>query len=197
MRSAVKSVSDYTENEGHYGNDLLDPWGVLHCRLENPMNIPMQLSRIFIREMTDMQIIELTEVGGARSFPIVIGLPEAIAIDRRLKGIEIPRPQTHDLLANTIEALGGELLRIEITNMNEGTFYARLIVSKSEHEIEIDSRPSDAIALGIAKGVPILVAEEVLDAACAQAAAGMNSVPEISADMEDEDDDQDDEDENL
>ncbi len=197
MRSAVKSVSDYTENEGHYGNDLLDPWGVLHCRLENPMNIPMQLSRIFIREMTDMQIIELSEVGGTRAFPIVIGLPEAFAIERRLKGIEIPRPQTHDLLANTIEALGGELLRIEITNMNEGTFYARLIVSKSEHEIEIDSRPSDAIALGIAKGVPILVAEEVLDAACAQAAAGMNSVPEISADMEDEDDDQDDEDENL
>ena len=197
MRSAVKSVSDYTENEGHYGNELLDPWGVLHCRLENPMNIPMQLSRIFIREMTDMQIIELSEVGGTRAFPIVIGLPEAFAIERRLKGIEIPRPQTHDLLANTIEALGGELLRIEITNMNEGTFYARLIVSKSEHEIEIDSRPSDAIALGIAKGVPILVAEEVLDAACAQAAAGMNSVPEISADMEDEDDDQDDEDENL
>ena len=161
------------------------------------MNIPMQLSRIFIREMTDMQIIELSEVGGTRAFPIVSGLPEAFAIERRLKGIEIPRPQTHDLLANTIEALGGELLRIEITNMNEGTFYARLIVSKSEHEIEIDSRPSDAIALGIAKGVPILVAEEVLDAACAQAAAGMNSVPEISADMEDEDDDQDDEDENL
>ncbi len=161
------------------------------------MNIPMQLSRIVIREMTDMQIIELSEVGGTRAFPIVIGLPEAFAIERRLKGIEIPRPQTHDLLANTIEALGGELLRIEITNMNEGTFYARLIVSKSEHEIEIDSRPSDAIALGIAKGVPILVAEEVLDAACAQAAAGMNSVPEISADMEDEDDDQDDEDENL
>ncbi len=197
MRSGVESVSDYRENEGHYGNDPFDPWGVLHCRLENPMNIPMQLSRIFIREMTDMQIIELSEVGGTRAFPIVIGLPEAFAIERRLKGIEIPRPQTHDLLANTIEALGGELLRIEITNMNEGTFYARLIVSKSEHEIEIDSRPSDAIALGIAKGVPILVAEEVLDAACAQAAAGMNSVPEISADMEDEDDDQDDEDENL
>ena len=89
VRSGVESVSNYRENEGHHGNDPFDPWGVLHCRLENPMNIPMQLSRIFIREMTDMQIIELTEVGGARSFPIVIGLPEAIAIDRRLKGIEI------------------------------------------------------------------------------------------------------------
>ena len=147
--------------------------------------------------MTDMQIIEFSEVGGTRAFPIVIGLPEAFAIERRLKGIEISRPQTHDLLANTIESLGGELRRIEITNLDNGTFFARLIVSRGEHEIEIDSRPSDAIALGIAKSVPILVAEEVLEAASAQAAAGMNPVPEISADMEDEDDDQEDEDENL
>ena len=162
------------------------------------MNIPMQLSRIFIREMTDMQIIELTEVGGARSFPIVIGLPEAIAIDRRLKGIEIPRPQTHDLLANTIEALGGELLRIEIPRVEQGTYFARLIISKDAQEIEVDSRPSDGIALGIAKGVPILVAEEVLQTASSQAEAGMNPVTEMSADMEDEDDDQDDDDdENL
>ena len=63
------------------------------------MSVQVELSRIFIREMTDMQLIELREVGvesDARSFPIVIGLPEAFAIDRRLKGIEIPRPQTHD-----------------------------------------------------------------------------------------------------
>ncbi len=156
------------------------------------MNIPMQLSRIFIREMTDMQIIELSEVGGTRAFPIVIGLPEAFAIERRLKGVEIPRPQTHDLLASTIEALGGELLRIEITHFSQGTYFARLVISKNGQEIEIDSRPSDAIALGIAKSVPILVAEEVLEAASVQAAAGMNPVPEMSPDMEDEDDDQDD-----
>lgn len=70
------------------------------------MQVTMQLSRIFIREMTDMQIIELSEVGGSRTFPIVIGLPEAFAIERRLKGIEIPRPQTHDLLAHLLDALG-------------------------------------------------------------------------------------------
>jgi bifunctional DNase/RNase len=185
-------------NEGDYGSDPLNAWGVLHCELETTMNIPMQLSRIFIREMTDMQIIELSEVGGTRAFPIVIGLPEASAIERRLKGIEISRPQTHDLLANTIQALGGELLRIEITSFSQGTYFARLIISKDGQEIEIDSRPSDAIALGIAKSIPISVAEEVLEAASAQAAAGIHSVPEISADMEDEDDDQDDdEDENL
>jgi bifunctional DNase/RNase len=77
------------------------------------MMVPVQLSRIFIREMTDMQIIELSEVEGERAFPIVIGLPEAFAIERRLKGLEIARPQTHDLLASVIESLGGSLLRID------------------------------------------------------------------------------------
>ncbi|MCE9619322.1 MAG: bifunctional nuclease family protein [Planctomycetes bacterium] len=158
----------------------------------NPVKIPVQLSRIFIREMTDMQIIELSEVGGSRTFSIVIGLPEAFAIERRLKGVEIARPQTHDLLASVIEALGGELRRIEITDLSEGTFFARLVVARDDKEIAIDSRPSDAIALGVAQSVPILVAEHVLAAASAEAAAGISPVPEISADMEDEDDEEDD-----
>lgn len=129
------------------------------------MTVLMELSRIFIREMTEMQIIELTEVGGERTFPIVIGLPEAFAIERRLKGIEIPRPQTHDLLAASIRALGGELKEIVVNDLVEGTFYAKLVVQLGEDEIEIDSRPSDAIALGVAEGVPIYVAEQVLSEA--------------------------------
>ena len=126
------------------------------------MAVLMELSRIFIREMTDMQIIELTEVDGDRSFPIVIGLPEAFAIERRLKGIEIPRPQTHDLLASVIRELGGKLNRIVINDLAEGTFFAKLIVTQDGREVEIDSRPSDAIALGVAEDVPIYVAEHVL-----------------------------------
>ena len=129
------------------------------------MTVLMELSRILIREMTDMQIIELTEVDGERTFPIVVGLPEAFAIERRLKGIEIPRPQTHDLLASTIKHLGGELKRILIDDLTEGTFYAKLIVEQDGREIIIDSRPSDAIALGVAEDVPIYVAEHVLTAA--------------------------------
>ena len=127
------------------------------------MPVLMELSRIFIREMTDMQIIELSEIDGERTFPIVVGLPEAFAIERRLKGIEIPRPQTHDLLASTIRHLGGELKQIIINDLVDGTFYARLIVEQNGEEIEIDSRPSDAIALGVAEDVPIYVAEHVLD----------------------------------
>ena len=126
------------------------------------MVVRMELSRIFIREMTDMQIIELTEVDGERTFPIVIGLPEAFAIERRLKGIEIPRPQTHDLLSSVIGQLGGQLKEIIVTDLVDGTFYARLVIEQDGECVEIDSRPSDAIALGVAENVPIYVDEEVL-----------------------------------
>jgi bifunctional DNase/RNase len=123
----------------------------------------MELSRILIREVTDAQFIELREIGGDRTFPIVVGKPEAYAIDRRLKGIEPERPQTHELLATLIETLGGELKRISIDDLVDGTFFAKLHVQQGEVEHEIDSRPSDAIALGVAMQVPIFVEEHVLD----------------------------------
>lgn len=129
------------------------------------MAVRMELSRIFIRELKDLQFIELQEIEGERSFPIAIGLPEAQAIERRLKGLEPPRPQTHDLLAATIKALGGTLDHIEIHDLSDNTFYAKLVINHNGREIEIDSRPSDAIALGAATNVPILVEESVLEQA--------------------------------
>jgi bifunctional DNase/RNase len=136
----------------------------------------MELSRILIRELNDYQIIELREVTqdgddiaqkeNGRSFPIVIGLPEAQAIERRLKGIAIKRPQTHDLLANVIEQLGGKLESISIHDLADHTFFASLDVRLKDGQlVKIDSRPSDAIALGIAGNVPVYVAEHVLEAA--------------------------------
>ncbi len=142
------------------------------------MVVRMELSRIFIREMTDMQIIELTEVDGERTFPIVIGLPEAFAIERRLKGIDIPRPQTHDLLSSVIGQLGGQLKEIVVTDLVDGTFYARLVIEQDGESVEIDSRPSDAIALGVAENVPIYVDEEVL----AQTEADASSDFDIESD---------------
>lgn len=130
------------------------------------MPVLMELARILIRENNDYQIIELREVDGDRTFPIVIGLPEAQAIERRLRGIEIKRPQTHELLATIIEAFGGELRSITINNLSEHTFYASLDIKPSDGELmHIDSRPSDAIAVGIAKSVPIYVEEKVLEEA--------------------------------
>lgn len=134
------------------------------------MGVRMELSRILIRELNDYQIIELREAGngeqGTRTFPIVIGLPEAQAIERRLKGVSIKRPQTHDLMASVISRLGGTLKSITINDLSEHTFFATLDVEAPGGELlHIDSRPSDAIALGIAGGVPIYVEEHVLEAA--------------------------------
>jgi bifunctional DNase/RNase len=147
------------------------------------MSVLMELSRIFIREMADMQIIELTEVDGERTFPIVIGLPEAFAIERRLKGIEIPRPQTHDLLASIVRHLGGRLKEIVIHDLRDQTFYARLVIEQDGQTLEIDSRPSDAIALGVAENAPIYVAEEVLE----QTESDASSLPETTLDDDDSD----------
>lgn len=138
------------------------------------MAVRMELSRILIRELLDYQLIELTEVeddggpvaaGEPRSFPIVIGLPEAQAIERRLKGMPVQRPQTHDLLAHVIEELGGSLKSITVTDLSEHTFFATLDVDRGGETLHIDSRPSDAIALGVATQSPIYVAEHVLETA--------------------------------
>ena len=127
------------------------------------MDVPMELSRIVITELGDQQVIFLRETGGERSFPILIGINEALAIDRRLKGLPTPRPMTHDLLANIIEAMGGEVEKIVVNDLVDHTFYATLYVRQGAQLLEIDSRPSDAIALGSAMGTPIFVAEHVLD----------------------------------
>jgi bifunctional DNase/RNase len=130
------------------------------------MSIQMELHKIIISEMQDQQIIMLKEVDGERTFPIVIGSGEAYAIDRRLKGIPTPRPLTHDLLASVIEQLGGSIEQIEINDLENHTFFAKIHIRRDGKTMEVDSRPSDAIALGIATSVPIFVAEHVLDEVC-------------------------------
>lgn len=127
------------------------------------MAIRVELARILIRETDDTHIVELREVDGERTFPIVIGLNEAAAIERRLMGQEPPRPQTHELLANVIEKLGYHLEKVVINDLRNHTFYARLHLRKGDEVVDIDSRPSDAIALGAASEVPIYVEEHVLD----------------------------------
>ena len=112
------------------------------------MLVRMDLVRIVITETSESQVIVLKERDGERHFPILIGIHEALAIDRRIKGIALQRPLTHDLLANIIRELDGELEKIVISELREHTFYARLIVRRNGDLLEIDSRPSDAIALG-------------------------------------------------
>lgn len=130
------------------------------------MEVRMDLARIVISDTSEQQIIVLRERDGTRQFPIVIGLTEAIAIDRRVKSIPTPRPLTHDLLANVISDLDGELEKIVVHDLRDHTFYAKLVIRRSGTLVEVDSRPSDAIALGVASDTPIYVEESVLQQVC-------------------------------
>lgn len=131
------------------------------------MLVQMELVRIIISEINDQQVIFLREVDGERSFPILIGLFEATSIDRRVKGEVPPRPLTHDLVKASIEALGGELQDVVIHTLEDHTYFAALRIRKDGELIEVDSRPSDAVALAVhfSPHLPIYVADEVLDQA--------------------------------
>jgi bifunctional DNase/RNase len=122
----------------------------------------MELKRIIISEVHEQQIIVLREVDGERSFPIVIGIFEATSIDRRVKNIVPPRPLTHDLIVSVVEQLGGDVQDIVISDLQDHTYFAKLRVRKDGELIEIDCRPSDAIAVAVTAKVPIWVAEDVL-----------------------------------
>ena len=129
------------------------------------MLVQMDLVRIIISEINDQQVIFLREVDGERSFPILIGLFEATSIDRRVKGETPPRPLTHDLLKNAIEQLGGEVQDVVINSLQEHTYFAAIRVRQEGELTEIDSRPSDAIALAVHYDphLPIYVDESVLE----------------------------------
>jgi uncharacterized protein len=100
---------------------------------------------------------------GNKFLPIWIGHPEAAAILMKLQGVATPRPMTHDLFADTLQLLGAEVISITVTELRESTFYAQITVQQDGQELEIDSRPSDAIALAIRVGAPIFAADEVIE----------------------------------
>ncbi len=128
------------------------------------MPVQMQLLRIIISEHKQ-QVIYLKETDGERQFPIFIGIYEATSIDRRVKGLQASRPLTHDLLVGIVESLGGELDSVMINDIKGQTYYAELRIRRDGELIQIDSRPSDAIAVAVScdPPLPIYVEEEVLD----------------------------------
>ena len=129
------------------------------------MMVEVELARVVIQETSDAQIVVLREKGSERAFPIVIGIFEAAAIDRKLNDRSVPRPMTHDLLENVIRQLGVKLERIVVNDLRENTFYAKLHLRKESggELVEVDSRPSDSIALAVRMDVPIYVEEQVFE----------------------------------
>jgi len=141
-------------------------------RPSDPENwVEMQVRGLILDPNSDAPIVILRQREGSIYLPIWIGVFEANAIAMAVEGVELPRPLTHDLMSATIGQLGAELERVEIHNLEEGTFFARLCLRASAGTLEVDARPSDAIALALRTEAPIWTARSVLEAALSDSRA--------------------------
>lgn len=137
--------------------------------------IEVALETIQISLVSSHRIVVLKDMQTERYLPIWIGPCEAEAISVGAKGIEVLRPLTHDLIVNVFDAVGYELLHIQINDLSDNTFYATLVLASEDGEVEVDARPSDAIAIAVRLEVPIYVAEAVMEE------AGVVPEPDITA----------------
>jgi uncharacterized protein len=124
--------------------------------------VEVEIVKIRMDERRPEQLVVLKEKGNNRFLPIVIGIPEVNAIKMKVSGIESPRPLTHDLLRNAIEAMGGKLNRVVIHKLENNVFFANVTIHRNGDVQEVDARPSDSIALALRADIPIFVADSVL-----------------------------------
>jgi len=130
-----------------------------------PRMVEVVIDSVRVSLTNQQRIVVLREVDTERYLPIWIGPFEAEAITIALQEIEVARPQTHDLLKNAFSLLNARLMRVEVISLRDDVFYGNLVVENNGRTIEIDSRPSDALALAVRARVPILVSSEVMDSA--------------------------------
>ena len=123
----------------------------------------MTLYGVSFEPIGKQPIVLLKTVDDERFLPIWIGHPEAAAILMKLQGASPPRPMTHDLLTDVVAELKGEVVRVTVTELRENTYFARITIVQDGREVEIDSRPSDAIALAVRCEAQIFAADEVVD----------------------------------
>jgi bifunctional DNase/RNase len=145
------------------------------------VEVVLRAVRVDVGSSTPLLLLE--EVTGTRVLPIFIGAPEAAAIAYALQGVKAPRPMSHDLLGNVIVALGAQLFAAEITELRDNTFYANLRLLRDRDEINVSARPSDAVALALRVGAPILVNDDLM--------AAEGRIMELDLDDDDDDDDDD------
>ena len=127
--------------------------------------VEVTIDSVRVSLMSQHRVVVLKEADGERFLPIWIGPFEADAITIELQGVEVARPLTHDLLKSMIDLLGGEVTHVVINDLNNDTFYARIMLDVDGEEQEVDSRPSDAIALAVRCSAPVLVEESVMERA--------------------------------
>src|SRR5262245_20373875 len=125
--------------------------------------IRMSVAHLGVDRSTNSPVVVLREVGGERTLPIWIGTNEANAIAMELQGMKPERPMTHDLLRHLISGLGGELKRVQITDLRDDTYFAELLIMRGEEVVQVDARPSDSIALALRCNAPIFTTDTLLD----------------------------------
>jgi bifunctional DNase/RNase len=134
--------------------------------MSNPNEeLQVEIKGLMLDPSSNVPIVILRDIGSQLFLPIWIGVFEANAIALRLEGVEPPRPMTHDLLRSLLEQLGGRVEKIVISDLRESTFFAMIHVHNHDRTVEVDARPSDAIALALRTGSPIFVLRSVLDKA--------------------------------
>ena len=127
--------------------------------------VEVRLSAVRVDLQSNTPVLLLTEAEGlGRTLPIFIGAPEATAIAFAIQGVATPRPMTHDLLRDVVEALGASLERVVITELRSATYFAELQLKRGTGTLNVSSRPSDAVALAVRTGSPLFVADELMDA---------------------------------
>lgn len=126
------------------------------------MLVELRIAAIKTDPYTNLPFILLTDNNDQQAFPIWVGIFEAGAIAAELEGIKLKRPMTHDLLLTAIEKLGGKIERVEIDQLKQSTFFAKLIINQGEEQITLDARPSDAIALALRARALIFAEQEVI-----------------------------------
>ena len=142
--------------------------------------VEVAIDSIRVSLMSQHRIVILKDIDSDRFLPIWIGPYEAEAITVSLQQMEVSRPLTHDLLRSVLNSLGAEILRVDITELQDDVFFARIVLQVDGQELEIDSRPSDALALSVRAHVPVFVSEDVMQEAA--------SVPEDEFSAQDDGD---------
>lgn len=124
--------------------------------------VEVSIDSVRVSLMSEHRLVILREIGSDRHLPIWIGQCEAEAIAIQMRNMEVPRPLTHDLLKNVIIEMGGEVARVVVSDLRDDTFHALVVVDQGGRYLEIDSRPSDALALAVRVDVPIFVEDRVM-----------------------------------
>jgi len=118
--------------------------------------------RVDLQSNTPVLLLQESE-GLGRTLPIFIGAPEATAIAFALQGMDTPRPMTHDLIRDLLDALGANVIRVVITELRTATYFAEIVLRHDERELAVSSRPSDAVAVAVRTGTPLFVADDLMD----------------------------------